>query len=209
MGGELTLLPLSEAGRARFGVVTFDEDSRPGRPVLLTLVASVDGTSVTLADGSRQSRSVPGGRGQRLYFDDAGVNALFVARRRATGTAVLDRDTSVLLVVQVPVTRDDPTTESALSADPRPPDATAGGSAPTRAGAPAGDGWDEVGRRYETMRGLSVRRDVRAPIRVMVQLVRLSADGVVTADDMDAVQRALAAVVEDAPAAVSSLLADE
>lgn len=114
VSAQFVFVPLSESGVATFTPHIFNYTSRPGRPAVLTLVATREGTSITVIENTREDW---GGRGQTLYFSASGINALYTAERRTSVVArvesgeldltadptLLDQNADVMLIVQVPV----------------------------------------------------------------------------------------------------------
>jgi uncharacterized membrane protein YgcG len=113
VSAQFVFVPLTESGVATFTPHIFNYASRPGRPAVLTLVATREGTSITVVENTRDRTAW----GQTLYFNASGTNALYTAERRSSVVArvesgeldlaadpsLLDQNADVMLIVQVPV----------------------------------------------------------------------------------------------------------
>jgi hypothetical protein len=187
---------------------------------VLTLVATREGTSVTVIDNQRDGFAAGPTWGQRLFFNQDGERASFTGTRlsdhEATtgGTPPGDRDAAdaagglnMVLVVQVPLKQ---------RYEPRPAAdavALAGGEASATEAAAAPDveaaviGHGEVEGPFTEIDGLEIERDERFPIRVTVQFYKATSNGEVGAADLDEIDAQIDRVYADADY-VGSLVVD-
>jgi hypothetical protein len=180
---------------------------------VLTILVTHQGTSMTIIDNERDAM---GGDawGQRLYFNHGGQRAPLIAERladvqrkgvTANGLAAssVPTDANVLMMIQVPlVTRRERHNKPAATSMPM--DAL---------GMSAGPGGGGVGRASDVdtavlghgptegpfveLDGMTIARDRRFPIRVTVQFYQATSNGVVTADDLDAITARIDGVYEN------------
>lgn len=192
-------LPIGQ-GTTRFWPVVFNYQSRRGHPAVLTILATRQGTSMTVIDNSRDT--VRGSRGQRLYFNKDGERAPLLAERlsevQARGTTHNDEsadslgdDANVLLLIQVPLKVERPQRQEMVYEMEAAADV--GAPAPMRRARSAAGGSDVetavVGHGptegpYTELDGLKIERDPRFPVRVTVQFYQATSNGVVEGSDV-------------------------
>src|SRR5262249_20207474 len=100
-----------------FNPVLFNYQSAPGSPAVLTIVASREGTSMTVIENRREDATFQGW-GQELYFNDAGYRSELTAERRSDVSAriaaqggprseadrsALGKGADMLAIIQVPL----------------------------------------------------------------------------------------------------------
>src|SRR5262249_12327460 len=75
-------LPVPKQGLAQFNPVLFNYQSTKEHPAVLAIVATREGTSVTVIDNHRDAFATPGGAwGQRLFFNQNGQRASLTGQR--------------------------------------------------------------------------------------------------------------------------------
>jgi hypothetical protein len=74
-------MPVPRSGRAEFNPVLFNYQSSPGHPAVLTILATREGTSITVIDNQRDRFQAGDTWGQRLFFNQDGRRASFTAER--------------------------------------------------------------------------------------------------------------------------------
>lgn len=130
VSAQFVFVPLSESGVATFAPHIFNYESRRGSPAVMTLVATREGTSITVVENVADRWGA--GRGETLYFNANGTNALYTAERRTSVAArvasgeisladdptLLDQNADVMLIVQVPVRLAPPPPPPRLRSDP-------------------------------------------------------------------------------------------
>jgi hypothetical protein len=194
-------LPIRGGGSTRFWPVIFNYQSRRGHPAVLSILATRQGTSMTIIDNSRDT--VRGSRGQRLYFNKDGERAPLLAERLSDvqsrgvtanneSAASLGDDANVLLLIQVPLKVSRPEPQIAYEMAPAP---MASGGAPSQARRSRGAASDVevavVGHGptegpYTELDGLTIERDPRFPVRVTVQFYQATSNGVVSSENVSA-----------------------
>jgi hypothetical protein len=212
-------LPIPKTGKAEFNPVLFNYQSSPGQPAVLTLLVTRDGTSATIIDNNGGDQTYQGW-GQQLFFNNNGQKTVFTAERKSDVKARIERGEArpedqgaleegadMMMIVQVPLVHrtahrsfgygadaydDAPAAEMAPA-----PTAGAMMKAERRGGsdveqAVLGHGQD-LGP-YREMGGLRLVRDERFPVRVTVQFYKATSNGIVSDQDLAAVNDSIAKV---------------
>ncbi len=210
VSAQACFLPVPKSGLAEFNPVLFNYQSYSGDPAVLTLVATREGTSVTVLNGREAGR-----HGQRLYFNANGKRAPFTGRRLSDHKAASKEPSvkaagqeglSLVLLVQVPLKQK----------NPRRYGYGGGGVAAVRgasAGARQSDieeaviGHGAVEGDFSELGGLEIERDERFPIRVTVQFYKATSDGAVTKADMNSIAEQIRRVYRES-GFVGSLVVD-
>ena len=173
----------------------FNYQSVAGDPAVLTILATREGTSITVIDNQRDQFDAGRTWGQRLFFNQNGERASFTGQRRSEFAGAQGGDGSggagirqqaglnMVLLVQVPLK------QKAEYLDYLAEDtdvvfccAPMAGEAPDVEDAVIGHGPPEGP--FTEIDGLEIERDDRYPIRVTVQFYKATSNGVVTAEDM-------------------------
>ena len=81
VSAQAAFLPIPKAGLAQFNPVLFNYQSYEGDPAVLTLLATREGTSVTVIDNKRDGFDAGRTWGQRLFFNKNGERASFTGKR--------------------------------------------------------------------------------------------------------------------------------
>ncbi|WP_225886447.1 hypothetical protein [Leptolyngbya sp. PCC 6406] len=222
VSAQACFLPIPQAGIATFNPVLFNYQSRPGDPAVLTILATREGTSVTIIDNQRDGFEAGRTWGQRLFFNKNGERASFTGQRlsdfqadqasipEAEGT--VDEDTAglnMVLLIQVPLKQRAPFSPAfADEAMPLPqaaaPLARLSGPSDVEE---AVIGHGAVEGPFTEIDGLAIERDPAYPIRVTVQFYKATSNGVVTAADMAEIRQQIDRVYADADY-VGSLVLD-
>jgi hypothetical protein len=82
VSAQAVFLPIPSEGRAEFTPVLFNYQSYPESPAVLTLLASRQGTSITVIENRPNETSPVSSWGQELYFNQGGQRAPFSAERK-------------------------------------------------------------------------------------------------------------------------------
>lgn len=237
VSAQFVFVPLSESGVATFAPHVFNYESRRGRPAVMTMVATREGTSITVVENGRDPWR---GLGQTLYFNASGTNALYTAERRSSvadrvesgeldlsaDPTLLDQSADVMLIVQVPVRavrrepvverRHDRSMDDLLGRSLSSGGGGGGGSSGGSGGSGSSGrsdveavvvGHAEVGGRFLELERRDIERDPRFPIRVTVQFYRATSNGVISEEDMAEVRATLDRVYTDADY-IGSLVTD-
>jgi hypothetical protein len=219
---QAAFLPIPKGGTATFNPVLFNYQSYAQNPAVLTILATREGTSVTIIDNVRDGFAAGPTWGQRLFFNKNGERASFTGQRISdfkgddTNPAVSlpiekgdESGLNMVMLIQVPLKQTPP--------PPRPQ------GLPAPAAAPAAEGVDlfqrssdveaavighgEVEGPFTEIDNLKIERDPRFPIRVTVQFYKGTSNGQVSAADMQQVHDQIAKVYDDADY-VGSLVVD-
>jgi hypothetical protein len=219
VSAQACFLPIPPDGVATFNPVLFNYQSEAGDPAVLTILATREGTSVTVIDNQRDAFEADSSWGQRLFFHQNGQRASLTGQRQSDfvkaapseATAASSPATgngdglNMVLVVQVP-----------LKQKPRPkpePIEDRGWEMMCFSECAASDveaaviGHGELEGPFTEIDGLPIRRDERFPIRVTVQFYKATSNGVVSAEDMRQIAEQLARVYREADF-VGSLVTD-
>ena len=222
VSAQACFLPVPSAGKAEFNPVLFNYQSYPKAPAVLAIVATREGTSATIIDNQRDGFGAGRAWGQRLFHNQTGERASFTGTRMtefvAAGGDATDKVDSMeaakaaglscVMLIQVP-----------LQQPPRPrasmPMMSMGAPAAAKSASfdqeacldEAVIGHGEVEGPFTEIDHLPIKRDPRFPIRITVQFYKATANGVVTAAEMQAIADQITAVYKDAKA-VGSLVCD-
>lgn len=218
VSAQACFLPIPKGGGAEFNPALFNYQSYAGDPAVLTILATREGTSVTVIDNTRDPAG--GWGGQRLFFNLKGEKAVFTGERlsdfKAAGgpsgpsaKAAGEEGLNMVLLIQVPLKQKKPRSYGladvsegvsfAAASMPR------GGRASDVEAAVIGHGKPQGP--FTEMDGLPVERDERYPIRVTVQFYQGTSNGIVTNKDMAGLAAQIRRVYEQSDY-VGSLVVD-
>jgi hypothetical protein len=200
VSAQACFLPVPKQGLATFNPVLFNYQSVSDDPAVLTLLATREGSSVTVIDNKRDAFSTGALWGQRLFHNQNGRRASLTGQRMSDFTAGEEagrepgdhaargrQGLNMVLLVQIPLKQKErlrPLNESY----------SFGGGLPGPAGAlrskdrsdveaaVIGHG-DEEGP-FTEIGGLKIERDERYPVRVTAQFYKATSNGVVSEEDM-------------------------
>lgn len=214
-------LPLAADGEAKFNVSIFNYQARPEDPAVLSIVASVNGTSARVLDSRSKLHLFHNNNGQRASY----VGQRLSDFRRETGSELPDdapmtaseRSQNMLLVIQVP-----------LKQKPSPKKRSGGGGRGGSSGARGGRGGHTSGKKckrsyvdvesaiikvgedegeYSEINDLTMERDTRFPIRVTMLYYKATSNGEVNADVLKSIAEELQGARKWA-VAISSLVTE-
>jgi hypothetical protein len=214
VSAQAVFLPIQNSVTATFNPVLFNYQSYEGDPAVLTILATREGTSVTVIDNARDP--VPGAWswGQRLFFNENGQRASLTGERisdfQAHGgdgndnsvSAAGEEGLNMVLLIQIPLKQKHPQStwfdDVSLCACE---DACGQAASASRAvsnveAAVVGHG--ELEGPFTEIDDLPIRRDPNFPIRVTVQFYKATDNGVVTEEDIRQVHEQIERVYEDA-----------
>ena len=204
-------LPIPQKGKAEFNPVLFNYQSYAGDPAVLTILATREGTSVTIIDNKRDGFEAGRTWGQRLFFNKNGERASLIGQRLSdfqleqtlqptspSTEAAGEEGLNMVLLIQVPLKQKQPMRPSAeVYMD----------AAPTMTAAPvmkrsnveaAVIGHGRVEGPFTEIDNLEIERDRRFPVRVTVQFYKATSNGVVSKQDLQEIQQQIARVYKDA-----------
>ncbi|TWT58328.1 hypothetical protein KOR42_17020 [Thalassoglobus neptunius] len=198
VSAQACFLPIPKNGIAEFNPVLFNYQSYEGDPAVLTILATREGTSVTVIDNERDGFEAGQTWGQRLFFNQNGERANLTGQRKSDFIAAFVLESSVdevpksqdnheeglnlVLLVQVPLKQKEPQ-HSAWEDDTcvmYSMAAPTGGSDVEEAVI----GHGEVEGPFTEIDDLDIERDDRYPVRVTVQFYKATSNGVVSEQDM-------------------------
>jgi hypothetical protein len=207
---------------AEFNPVLFNYQSYDRDPAVLAILATREGTSITVIDNERDAFEAGGTWGQRLFFNQNGERASLTGQRKSdfvreaagsvgassSGTAATEREgLNMVLMIQVPLRQKEARRiwlcDTAVS--------DTGVLCCCRSEASdveeAVIGHGKVEGLFTEIDGLQIERDDRYPIRVTVQFYKATSNGVVSEEDMSGIARQIHRVYEQADY-VGSLVLD-
>ncbi len=201
VSAQACFLPIPEGGKAVFNPVLFNYQSYSKNPAVLTVLATREGTSVTVIDNTRDA--FPNGSvwGQRLFHNRNGERASLTGERESdflnkTSSGNMDKNKdspsvgdesglNMVLLIQIPLKHkpqmrkystssiDDMVVESAAA----PMEESNVENAVIGSGPVEGP--------FTEIDGLKIQRDHDFPIRVTVQFYKATSNGIVSEKDID------------------------
>lgn len=221
VSAQACFLPVPKEGLAEFNPVLFNYQSRTGDPAVLAILATREGTSVTVIDNQRDQFQAGETWGQRLFFNANGERASLTGQRRSefvmeqhslpkpseTSSKVNDGEgLNAVFLIQVPLKQKEPEPQTtALYYD----------CMMAVGGAACGDiedaviGHGKVEGPFTEVDGLAIERDERFPIRVTVQFYKATSNGVVSPSDMAGIAEQIDRVYRQADYAGSLVVSGE
>lgn len=210
VSAQAAFLPVPKRGIATFNPVLFNYQSVSGDPAVLTILATREGTSVTIIDNKRDAFAEGAVWGQRLFHNERGMRASLTGQRESDfnrlppiGPGEDDPPASrpqpgkkkanlnMVLLIQVPLKQKFVGRGGGI-----------GGYAPMAAesndaaykskrGSDVENaiiGHGELEGPFTEIDNLAIERDQRFPVRVTVQFYKATSNGVVNAADLDAIK---------------------
>lgn len=229
VSAQACFLPIPQGGMAEFNPVLFNYQSYPGDPAVLTILATREGSSVTIIDNQRDAFDAGQTWGQRLFFNQNGERASLTGQRisdfqAATETESIDANPlapestvsaeasgeeglNMVMLIQVPLKQREPfwggdMADGAVAMSAMPEEAEAFSDVEE-----AVIGHGAVEGPFTEIDGLAIERDPDFPIRVTVQFYKGTSNGVVSEPDLAAIHQQINRVYEDADY-VGSLVLD-
>jgi hypothetical protein len=193
VSAQAAFLPVPQQGKAEFNPVIFNYQSYQGDPAVLVIVATREGTSVTIIDNYRDAFPAGFSWGQRLFFNQDGGRASYTGERlsdfrpremprRDAPQAASERGLNMVMIIQVPLKQVHPMDGGLMLFE----EAEALGAAPMQTAKSnvetAVIGHGEAEGPFTEIDGLKIERDERFPIRVTVQFYKATSNGVVSSD---------------------------
>ncbi|MGB3558686.1 MAG: hypothetical protein WBA24_09090 [Geitlerinemataceae cyanobacterium] len=221
VSAQACFLPIPQGGNAQFNPVLFNYQSYPENPAVLTILATREGTSVTIIDNVRDGFDAGRTWGQRLFFNQNGERASFTGQRLSdfnsegggvqtpSAEAVGEEGLNMVMLIQVPLKQKErPMPEAPVSFGGINllSDEVLGASPDSNVEA-AVIGHGEVEGPFTEIDNLAIERDPDFPIRVTVQFYKATSNGVVSERDMQDIRQQISRVYADADY-VGSLVVD-
>ncbi len=218
---QAAFLPIPQAGDATFNPVLFNYQSYQENPAVLTIMATREGTSMTIIDNTRDGFEAGQSWGQRLFFNKDGERASFTGQRlsdynrygdgRGNGgedqPAATEKDgLNMVVMIQVPLKQKEQPRQLWGGAMENDMLAMPSASAPMEESAKlersdveaAVIGHGEVEGPFTEIDNLAIERDPNFPIRATVQFYKATSNGVVSEADMREINDQIAQVYSDA-----------
>ncbi|NEQ97962.1 MAG: hypothetical protein F6K30_14785 [Cyanothece sp. SIO2G6] len=231
VSAQACFLPVPQQGIAEFNPVLFNYQSYRENPAVLTILATREGTSVTIIDNERDGFEAGLAWGQRLFFNQNGDRASLTGQRisdfltsdplasdPSDPTSSSPSDSSetakqdglnLVMLIQVPLKQANSTRgieeELSLVVPSAAMDSVMLQAESDVEAAVIGHG--EVEGPFTEIDGLAIERDPNFPIRVTVQFYKATSNGVVSEADMQEIRQQIAKVYSEADY-VGSLVVD-
>lgn len=222
-------LPIPKEGSAEFNPVLFNYQSCKGDPAVLAILATPEGTSVTVIDNERDAFSSGRTWGQRLFFNANGERASLTGQRKSdylkattTNSAEASSSTTdstpppedreglnMVLLIQVPLKQKASELMRGMSVDSMICEFTDTAMDFETGVEDAVIGHGTVEGPFTEIDNLDIERDERFPIRVTVQFYKATADARVTEADMREIADQIDRVYRDADYVGSLVIAGE
>jgi len=201
VSAQACFLPIPRQGKAEFNPVLFNYQSVAGDPAVLTILATREGTSVTVIDNQRDGFAAGRTWGQRLFSNQDGERASLTGQRQSEFQSANRPDSSrpgsqtsaeaagqeglnMVLLIQVPLKQKQPERGGMLmdEACAAPTMNACKSQSSDMESAVIGHG--KVEGPFTEIAGLDIERDERFPVRVTVQFYQATSNGVVSEKDM-------------------------
>ncbi len=216
VSAQACFLPVPEGDKAIFNPVIFNYQSYQGDPAVLTILATREGTSVTIIDNARDAYSDGFMWGQRLFFNRDGERASLTGERisdfkennsqnnaeNTTQAPTTPGDSegalNMVLLIQVPLIQKYPLYDNFAVTEEDGAYLEMESSEPMvrsdMEAAVIGSG--EAEGPFTEIDGIEIERDPNFPVRVTVQFYLATATGQMTQDDVDSIYEQINAVFE-------------
>ncbi|MBX7223546.1 MAG: hypothetical protein K1Y36_26770 [Blastocatellia bacterium] len=205
VSAQACFLPIPKQGAAEFNPVLFNYQSVSGDPAVLTILATREGTSVTVIDNKRDAFETGGVWGQRLFHNIDGQRASLTGERESdfkakdpvakptpgVGTEQKETGLNMVLLIQVPLKQKHP-----MQLDDEADAVAECVAAPPASGAlkaksdveNAVIGHGAVEGPFTEIDNLAIERDDRYPVRVTIQFYKATSNGVVSRSDLQEIK---------------------
>lgn len=206
VSAQACFLPVPKSGKATFNPVVFNYQSVSGDPAVLTILATREGTSMTVIDNKRDAFAEGGAWGQRLFHNVDGKRASLTGQRisdfKAQGgdktTPIGSERTSeaglnMVMLIQVPLKQKNPM-RFGLGGGGAPGAAAEGAMMDKAVRSGRSDveaaviGHGELEGVFTETDDLVIERDDRFPIRVTVQFYKATSNGIVDEKDLEEIK---------------------
>lgn len=208
VSAQACFLPIPKNGLATFNPVLFNHQSYEGDPAVLTLLATREGTSITIIDNGEdsfdvlQDEEVVGIWGQRLFFNQNGDRASLTGQRLSDfqrrnsptdggADAAGQNGLNMVMLIQVPLKQKKP--------NPFIGGVTRGGSSSRDSDVEAAViGHGALEGPFTEIDNLAIARDPDFPIRVTIQFYKATSNGIVSEQDMQEIKAQIDRVYAEA-----------
>jgi hypothetical protein len=224
VSAQACFLPVPRKGIAEFNPVLFNYQSYEGDPAVLTILATREGTSMTVIDNKRDGFQAGVTWGQRLFFNHKGERASLTGKRlsdfiasgnsgkkgngaKHSATAAGESGLNLVLLIQVPLKQKVSLRRKDMMCEESKADNKAAPSGQASDVEAAVIGHGKVEGPFTEIAGLAIERDERYPIRVTVQFYKATGNGVVSEADIREIKGQIQRVYKQADY-VGSLVVD-
>ncbi len=228
VSAQAAFLPIAPDGKATFNPVLFNYQSYPGDPAVLTILATREGTSITVIDNQRDGFDTGRTWGQRLFFNKEGDRAPLTGQRLSDFSTepanepaennplelppveVTEADgLNMVMLIQVPLKQKEPfgnfsaQNDLMMEAAPAPTESIQRASNVEAAVISHGD----IEGPFTEIDDLPIERDPDFPIRATIQFYKATDNGIVSAADLAEIDEQIQRIYADADY-VGSLVTD-
>lgn len=210
VSAQACFLPIPKGGTAEFNPVLFNYQSSAGNPAVLTILATREGSSVTIIDNQRDGFAAGPTWGQRLFFNKNGERASLTGQRlsdfedsenEGSSTASSSAEgLNMVMLIQVPLKYREPDYSQFNTGVPMAAPLAAesmGARGPSDVEA-AVIGHGAVEGPFTEIDNQPIERDPRFPIRVTVQFYKGTSNGVVAEKDLKEIKAQIDRIYADA-----------
>lgn len=200
VSAQACFLPVPKSGKATFNPVLFNYQSYRENPAVLTILATREGTSMTIIDNVRDSFGSGAAWGQRLFHNENGMRASLTGERisdfknnnkpdprhGSSGHEATESGLNMVLLIQVPLKQkeDRRVADGLMESMPAPSGADQKSSRDSSDVENAVIGHGALEGPFTETDNLSIERDDRFPVRVTVQFYKATSNGVVDEKDL-------------------------
>ncbi len=197
VSAQACFLPIPKQGEAVFNPVIFNYQSVKDDPAVLTILATREGTSMTIIDNTRDAFETGSVWGQRLFHNANGERASLTGKRESdfvkanpgTGKSApqagKESGLNMVLLIQVPLKQKNPM-NFGMAMDKAAPMA----APPMERSRARSDvenaviGHGALEGKFTETDGGEIERDPQFPVRVTVQFYKATSNGVVSENDL-------------------------
>ncbi|NJR67582.1 MAG: hypothetical protein HC771_02145 [Synechococcales cyanobacterium CRU_2_2] len=216
VSAQAAFLPIPKTGEATFNPVLFNYQSYQENPAVLTILATREGTSVTVIDNTRDGFEAGMTWGQRLFFNKNGDRTSLTGQRLSdfnrdlspsgdrsgadTPKATEAEGLNMVLLIQVPLKQKEQPRAALgnnMVLSEAMPQSAPMTTAPSSDVEAAVIGHGEVEGPFTEIDQLAIERDPRFPIRATVQFYKATSNGVVSEQDMQHIQDQISKVYSE------------
>ena len=225
VSAQACFLPIPKFGKATFNPVLFNYQSVSGDPGVLTILATREGTSVTVIDNKRDAFSDGSAWGQRLFHNANGQRTSLTGERLTdfkarqgrpdTGDTGKDQGLGMVLLIQVPLIQHHPMRSVGGFGGGGAMDSMAAAKAAPMMQRVAGRsdveqavvGHGDAEGAFTEIDNLNIQRDPNFPIRVTVQFYKATSNGIANEGDIQTIKSQIDGVYAHSDS-VGSLVVD-
>lgn len=221
VSAQACFLPVPKAGKVEFNPVLFNYQSGKKNPAVLTILATREGTSMTIIDNARDPFEAGASWGQRLYFNQKGQRASLTGERLSdfqaketeasppSITVGQQEGLNMVMLIQVPLVYKEPSLRYKYYSAP----SGLIEGAPARSAVndleTAVIGHGDLEGPFTEVDGLPIKRDERFPVRVTVQFYQATSTGKVSDGQLQEIKSQLDRVYADGDYVGSLVVAGE